>query len=150
MGAANTYREIGARAGICVFLADVCKGIAAVMLARWLGASYIIVLFSGFAAVAGHNWPLFLKFHGGRGEATTIGVLSTVLPREMAILLPVAGICLLVTHNVILASALLFIPLPLVCWWLGTPGDLIIYSIALPCMVGLTHFLTTHHLPAKV
>jgi len=44
---------------------------------------------------------------------------------------------------VILASAVLFVPLPLVCWWLGVPGALIAYGVALPCLVGFTHFLRT-------
>jgi hypothetical protein len=40
-----------------------------------------------------------------------------------------------------LTSAVLFVPLPLVCWWLGVPGALIAYGVALPCLVGFTHYL---------
>jgi len=52
-----------------------------------------------------------------------------------------ALIALLIKRNVILASAILFIPLPLVCWWLGLPGVMVTYSLALPSLMGFTHFL---------
>jgi len=61
-------------------------------------------------------------------------------------MLVVAGPALLVLFikkNVKLASAVLFIALPLVCWWMKLPGSLVAYSIGLPCLVGFTHFLRT-------
>ncbi|MBA7483268.1 Glycerol-3-phosphate acyltransferase [subsurface metagenome] len=101
------------------------------------------MLLVGAAAVIGHNWPVFLRFRGGRGEATTIGVLLTTITQPMLILaIPVIA-ALVIWRNVTLASAVLFVPLPLVCWWLGVPGALITYGIALPCLVGFTHFLRT-------
>jgi hypothetical protein len=51
------------------------------------------------------------------------------------------------SRNVVFASAFLFIPLPLVAWLLGLSGLLIGHSIALPCVVGLTHFVRTRQLP---
>jgi glycerol-3-phosphate acyltransferase PlsY len=52
-----------------------------------------------------------------------------------------AAAVLLKTRNVIKASAVLFMPLALACWWLGVSGLLVAYSIGLPCLVGFTHFL---------
>lgn len=150
MGAANAWRELGARAGVAVAIIDVGKGAAAILIARAMGVPLPVLLLTGIAAVAGHNWPFFLKFRGGRGEATTIGILLTMLPYPMLILLGVASIPFATTRNVILTSAFLFSPLPLVAWWLGASGMLIAYSIALPCLVGLTHYITTRHAPAKV
>ena len=150
MGAANAWRELGARAGIAVATIDVGKGAAAILIARAIGVPLPVLLLTGVAAVAGHNWPIFLKFRGGRGAATAIGVLSTILPYEMLILLGVALIPFAITRNIIITSTFLFAPLPLVAWWFGAPGVLIAYSIALPCLVGFTHFITTRHAPAKV
>jgi glycerol-3-phosphate acyltransferase PlsY len=50
---------------------------------------------------------------------------------------------LFLKKNTIITSCVLFIPLPLVCWWLGIPGILVAYSVALPCLMGVTHYLRT-------
>ena len=97
----------------------------------------------GAAAVIGHNWPVFIGFRGGCGVNTTIEVLLTVITQPMLIMAVPSILTLLLKRNVTLACAVLFIPLPLVCWWLGIPASFIIYSMALPCLVGFTHFLRT-------
>jgi acyl phosphate:glycerol-3-phosphate acyltransferase len=84
-GAMNTVREVGLLPGIALLLLDVVKGSHAVFIAQWLGISLIFVFIDGFAVVAGHNWPLFLKFKGGRGTATTLGVLLALTPLEFGI-----------------------------------------------------------------
>lgn len=149
MGAANTFREIGPWAGIVVGVVDVSKGALAVLVAHWASLSDAAVLLSGLATVMGHNWPVTLQFRGGRGEATTAGILLILMPLPMLILLAAGGMCLFATGNVILTSAVIFAPLSLVAWWLNTPPYLIAYGIALPCLVGFTHFLTTRKLPAS-
>jgi len=150
MGAANTFREIGPWAGIAVGAVDVSKGALAVLVARWASLSDSAVLLSGLAAVVGHNWPLMLQFRGGRGVSTTVGVLLMLMPRQMLILLTAGGMCLLATRNVTLTCATIFAPLCLVAWWLDTPPYLIAYGIALPCLVGFTHFVTIRKLPASL
>ena len=65
MGALNTMREVGVTIGFAVLAADIAKGLVAVLVAQWLGLSLIWVFVVGFAAVAGHNWPIFV----GLGEA---------------------------------------------------------------------------------
>jgi len=150
MGAANAFRELGARAGIAVGIVDIGKGAAAILIAEALGVPLPVLLLTGLAAVAGHNWPIFLKFGGGRGEATTIGILLTLMPREMLIIFGVAALPFLITRSIILTSVFLFVPLPLVAWGFGTSGVMIAYCIALPCVVGFTHYITTRHMPAEV
>jgi len=149
VGAANAYREIGPIVGVAVFIADAWKGVIAVMVAQAL-ASQVVAFFTGFAVVAGHNWPLYIGLRGGRGESTTIGVLSVLLPQAMLILLAVCAVPFLVTRNTMLAGAILFGPLWLVALLMGTSGALVGYSIGLPCFVGLRHFFTTRHLPDDV
>ena len=150
MGAANAWRELGARAGIAVAIIDVGKGAVAVLIAKAIGIPRPALLLTGLAAVAGHNWPIFLRFRGGRGEATTIGILSALMPREMLIVFGIAAVPFLISRSVTFTSVFLFVPLPLAAWLLGAPGVLIAYCIALPCVVGLTHFVSTRHLPARV
>jgi glycerol-3-phosphate acyltransferase PlsY len=148
-GAANAYRELGAWIGILVGIIDAGKGILTVLIAQAGGASQAVVMFTGVAAVIGHNWPVFIGFRGGRGESTAIGVLLVLVTLPMLIMAVPALLVLLWRKNVILASAVLFIPLSLVAWWTGTSGSLIIYSIGLPCLVGFTHFLRTRPKSAR-
>jgi len=104
-------------------------------------------LLAGFAVAAGHNWPVYIGLRGGRGQATTIGVLCALLPQAMLILLAVCAVPFLVTRNTKLAGVILFAPLWLVALLTGASGVLVAYSIGLPCLVGLTHLLTIRHLP---
>jgi glycerol-3-phosphate acyltransferase PlsY len=143
VGAANAFRQLGAKAGIGVLFVDVGKGALAILIAQTANISQLAVLLTGAATVIGHNWPVFIGFKGGRGESTTIGVLLAIITQPMLILVGPALATLLIKKNVIIASCVLFIPLPLVCWWLGIPGLLVAYGIALPCLVGFTHFIRT-------
>ena len=143
MGAQNAFRQLGAWLGIAVGLIDAAKGALAIFIAQAANLPQIAVLLAGAAAVAGHNWPVFLRFRGGRGEATTIGVLLVTIAQPVLILAIPAIATLVIWRNVTLASAVLFVPLPFVCWWLGVPGALIAYGVALPCLVGFTHYLRT-------
>lgn len=141
VGAANAFHHLGKKIGIAVGLIDAGKGALAVLIAQAADIPQEAVLITGVAAILGHNWPVFLGFRGGRGESTTIGMLLVLLTQPMLILGGVSIVTLFITRNVILASAVLFAPLSLVSWWLGVPGMLVGYGIALPCLVGFTHFL---------
>ena len=148
VGAANAYREMGFKAGMAVLVADVGKGMVAISITSIL-ASQPVVLVAGLGAVAGHNWPVYIGFRGGRGESTTLGVLSVLLPQPMLILLAVSAVPFFITRNTMVAGAILFSPLWLVALLTGASLALVVYSIGLPCLVGLTHFLTTRHLPEE-
>ncbi len=143
IGAQNAFRHLGAKIGTAVFFIDASKGALAILIAQAVSLPQLAILMAGVAAVIGHNWPVFLGFRGGRGESTTIGVLTTVITQPMLIVAGPTILALLIRKNVTLASVFLFVPLPLVCWWLGLPGALVAYSITLPCLVGFTHFLRT-------
>jgi len=143
MGAQNAFRQLGAGVGITVGIVDAAKGVLAILLAQAAGISLPVTLIVGAAVVIGHNWPVFIGLRGGRGESATIGVLLTLLTQPMLIIAGPAVLILLLKKNVNLASVALFVPLPFVCWWLGFPFILISYSMALPCLVGFTHFLRT-------
>ncbi len=149
VGAVNAYHEIGPFTGLAIIIADVMKGVAAVLITQVFAPQWVVFL-AGFAAVAGHIWPIFIGFKGGRGEATAAGVLVALLPQPELILLAVALIPFIITRNTMLLGAILFAPLWLIALLMGAPVPLITYSIALPCLVGLTHFFTTRHLPADL
>ncbi|GIP20128.1 glycerol-3-phosphate acyltransferase 1 [Paenibacillus sp. J22TS3] len=79
-GATNTLRVLGKGPAVLVLTLDVLKGIAAVWLGRWLGGdSEWVPALCGIAAIVGHNWPIYFRFRGGKGIATTIGVMATLV-----------------------------------------------------------------------
>lgn len=98
LGAMNVFYTIGFWWGMSVLLLDIGKGAGAVAIARLLGAPQLGEFAAGIAAVLGHSFPLFLKFKGGKGGATSIGVLSFLMPWGLAVGLAVFGLFLLITH----------------------------------------------------
>lgn len=78
-GATNTLRVLGIGPAILVLLLDALKGIVAVVLALYFVGEGLAPALAGLFAIIGHNWPVFLKFKGGKGVATTIGVLATLV-----------------------------------------------------------------------
>jgi glycerol-3-phosphate acyltransferase PlsY len=140
MVARNAYHELGHKTGILIFFIDTAKGSLAVLLARYFGAPQYIVLAAGVAAVVGHNFPVFIGFKGGRGEAATIGVLLVLIPQPVLLAAVPAAAVLLIRKNVIIASAVMFVFLLLINWWLAEPGIMTFYGIVLPIGVGLTHY----------
>ena len=80
IGATNVLRTVGKGAAALTLLGDLGKGALAVLLARWAGASDGLIAAAGVAAVAGHVFPVFLRFRGGKGVATSLGVMLAALP----------------------------------------------------------------------
>ncbi len=149
VGSVNVFRHVGLMAGITTLVADIGKGALAAVVARALSGEWLLWYLAGGTAVAGHNWPAFLRFRGGRGVGPMIGVLLILLPREMSITLGLAAVPLFITRNMIWCGMALFIPLPLLCWLFSEPIPLLAYSMALPCLSGFTHWLTTRRLPPE-
>ncbi|MGO4370995.1 glycerol-3-phosphate 1-O-acyltransferase PlsY [Paenibacillus sp. YIM B09110] len=106
-GATNTLRVLGKGPGILVFLLDIAKGIAAVWIGHGLGGDneWIPVL-SGLAAIIGHNWPIWFKFKGGKGIATTVGVIATLAFVPAICAGVIAILSIVVTRYVSLGSLL--------------------------------------------
>ncbi len=77
IGATNVTRVVGKKWGILVFIFDFLKGFAAVPLLKYAidDASILMYLLVSFAAIAGHNWTVFLKFKGGKGVSTSVGAI---------------------------------------------------------------------------
>lgn len=149
VGAFNVFRHAGLAAGIITLVADVGKGALAIAVTKALSGNQWVIFSAGIAAIAGHNWSVFLRFQGGRGVGVIVGVLFVLLPREIAIALVLAILVLLATRNSIWCGMALFVPIPLLCFLFHEPASLLIYSAALPCLSGLAHWLTTRHLPPE-
>jgi len=136
VGALNTYREIGPVFGIGVLALDIIKGLFAVLIARWLDLSVAWICVAGFAAIIGHNWPIFLKFRGGKGAATVLGVLVALTPVELLMSAAIVLILIGITRNVRLALGALVL-VPLLDWLFGKDVIYIICALALLLFIGL-------------
>lgn len=84
VGATNVYRVVGFLGAVIAFLLDGAKGFLAPWLAQQFAASEWVFLMAGLAVVIGHVFPIFLKFRGGKGVATSLGVLTALAP-ELAL-----------------------------------------------------------------
>ncbi|WP_326909305.1 glycerol-3-phosphate 1-O-acyltransferase PlsY [Sedimentibacter sp. MB31-C6] len=78
-GATNAIRTFGKKIGVMVFIGDVLKGVIAVYIGNGIGGEIGCYL-AGICVIIGHNWPVLLKFKGGKGVATTIGVVLIINP----------------------------------------------------------------------
>jgi glycerol-3-phosphate acyltransferase PlsY len=139
MGAMNVYYQVGMLEAALVLLADVGKGIVAILLARWLGLSLTFQLLTGLAAVVGHAFPVFLKFRGGKGGATTLGILLFLMPKAIPFFVIAAVIALFVTRNLTFCYAIGFVIIPFVAWLTYDLKPLIFFSIGLPAFVGIQY-----------
>jgi glycerol-3-phosphate acyltransferase PlsY len=150
MGAMNVFYQIGPMEAVLVTLADLGKGIGAILLVRWLSGSPLISSFdfltglTAAAAILGHIFPVFLKFHGGKGAATAIGVLIFLMPKAVPFLLIVFVIALLITRNPTFSYSLLLIVFPFVAGFIyrdryGEPLALVFYSIGLGVFLGIQY-----------
>jgi len=80
IGATNVFRTLGKEYGIAVFSLDLLKGAVPVMLARIFLADPLLVIACGTLAIIGHMFPVFLRFRGGKGVATGLGVVLAIAP----------------------------------------------------------------------
>ena len=104
IGATNVFRILGPFLGTVVFLLDLGKGALPVFLAQQATQNYWLIILAGAAAVLGHTFPVFLKFKGGRGAATGLGVLLGVAPDIFLGALLLALLIILITRYISVAS----------------------------------------------
>ncbi|GIP58178.1 glycerol-3-phosphate 1-O-acyltransferase PlsY [Paenibacillus sp. FSL W8-0186] len=122
-GATNTLRVLGKGPAIMVLALDVLKGIAAVWIGRWLGGEHVWVpLLCGLAAIIGHNWPVYFRFRGGKGIATTIGVMASLFFFPALYAGIIAILSIVFTRYVSLGSLLFVLLTPLFLVLTGETG----------------------------
>ena len=104
VGTLNTYYQVGKWGALLVLLADAGKGAVAALLPGWLSAPPWSVYLAAPLVVAGHNWPVFLGFRGGKGAATALGVSLALLPILTIISLAPALLVAFLMRNVIIGA----------------------------------------------
>jgi len=122
-GATNVWRVLGARPGATTLALDALKGAVAVIAARLLCPGELgVQVACGIAAIAGHNWSVFLKGRGGKGVATSAGVFLALMPFHALIAIAVFALALYYTRHVSIGSMAAAVALIISTFVLPTPG----------------------------
>lgn len=140
IGAANVSRAIGVKGGAVVALVDVCKGVVPVLLGYRIGAGHLGLAIIGLAAVLGHDFSLFLRFKGGKGVATTLGVSLALAPLAALCCLAVWLAVLALTRYTSLASLLALACLPLALVALHSPPEYVTLALILFLLAVAKHW----------
>ncbi len=112
IGTTNTFRTLGKKAGVLVFLGDGFKGVFAVLLvwlifrSRYPDGIKILEAYGGLGAVLGHNFPVHLGFKGGKGIAATAGMMLAFCPWAVPVCMVLFGFSVLVKRYVSVGSLL--------------------------------------------
>jgi glycerol-3-phosphate acyltransferase PlsY len=149
MGGANVMREIGTYEGAFVGLFDIAKGAGAILIAQALNLSELWVFGTGFAAVVGHNFPVFAGFRGGRGSAAIIGIFLVLAPLATLVTLAVVAIPFFATRKFAGAVIIGLALLPLFIWLLEDSLSLVRYALAIDLFMLLRNLPDIRRLLAK-
>lgn len=106
IGATNIMRNFGFEPFLGVLILDMSKGMVAVLVARALGMSQPWVMACGLLAIVGHNWCIWLKFSGGKGIATSAGVIVAAFPWPVIVVIAAAFFALVLTTRIMSAGSL--------------------------------------------
>lgn len=139
LGTSYTYKNAGFWAAALVLVADVGKGAVAIVIARQFSQSQAAILVTGLAAILGHDWSIFMGMKGGKGAATTYGVLAAVMFPELLLALSLVLIPYLLLHRSGLMTAIAFVMMSLFSWKFGRSGLIITTPIILAIPMVLKH-----------
>lgn len=131
VGASNVFKSFSKPLGILVFFYDIGKGILVIWIARLLGMNLAMQIAVSLAVIAGHNWPVFLRFNAGRGLATTMGASFYLFPWGLWCFAGGAAFTLIIGSS----------PLPVLIGMMALPVASFAHHEPIEITLGLTLFL---------
>lgn len=138
VGTTNVLRTLGPAAAAAALIADVFKGIVAAWIGSMTGSEWMIAG-CALAAVIGHCYSVFLRFAGGKGVATSAGIIIYLLPRELLILLVVFVVLVALLRYVSLGSITVAALFPILTLIMREPAALIVMSLLMAILVIYQH-----------
>jgi len=139
IGATNVARVVGKKRGLLTLIADVGKGFIPVFVAGRLGLSHTAVALVAIAAFLGHLYPLFLKFRGGKGVATALGILLAIAPMATLVSMAVFAVVAVSSRLVSLGSIVAALTAPIMLWSLSYSPTVIATGVFLAVMITMRH-----------
>lgn len=151
IGGLNAMRNVGVVPGLLGTLVDIGKGFLAAHLGERLGQAGWGWI-AGAAAVVGHNWMLFLRFAGGKGVATTAGMMLALDYRVIVAWAVVAAVVILVARDSHAGAGVAYLLLPTLAWWLVRVPPAVIGSAAVgaACLIKLAPDLREYRAGRRV
>ncbi|MBM6832420.1 glycerol-3-phosphate 1-O-acyltransferase PlsY [Megamonas hypermegale] len=139
IGATNAWRTLGKLPGFIVFVADLLKGMIGVYLGMLLVGTSTAMIIGGIVAIIGHSLSLFLKFKGGKGVATGLGVIIMLMPTVSAIVFIIWLVIVMISKYVSLASIIAAICVPIFAFILGMPFEFVAFGVVAALFVIYRH-----------
>lgn len=139
IGATNLYRTVGRKVGVITLAGDCLKGMLPVLAVKYSSLPLEYAAWVGLAAFCGHVFSVFLKFRGGKGVATALGVFLALSPLAVAIALGVFVVMMLVWRYVSLGSISAAAVMPIAVWALGGGRVLIVVTMLIAVIVIIRH-----------
>ena len=139
VGAANVLRTTGPWRGVIVMGLDVAKGAAAVLLAYITNAGATLTAFAAAAAVVGHIYPVWLRFHGGKGVAVAAGVFVVLTPLATGVAAVLFLVIVWATRYVSLGSIAATLALPPAAWLTGEPRAVVAAAAGTGALILFRH-----------
>ncbi|MFQ6014854.1 MAG: glycerol-3-phosphate acyltransferase [Anaerolineae bacterium] len=138
-GALNTWRMVGLAPAIIAALGDIAKALVAVKVAQVYGINEWAIVVAVPLVIAGHCWPVFLRFQGGMGLATACISLFYLSPLIMVIMLAVWGGWALVLRHAPRATGASALTLPVIIWLLGEPSYMLVLGVIAGGLIFVRH-----------
>lgn len=139
VGAANVLRTTGAWRGVAVMALDVTKGAVAVLVAYLAAGGASLAAMTGAAAIVGHIYPVWLRFHGGKGVAVAAGVFCVLAPIATAIAAAFFLVTVWLTRYISLGSIAATIALPPAAWLSGAPRGVVVAAAGSGLLILFRH-----------
>jgi acyl phosphate:glycerol-3-phosphate acyltransferase len=139
IGATNVMRTAGKTMGIVTLLGDAAKGFIPVLLARWFDMPTECIAAIGLAAFIGHLFPVYLRFRGGKGIATALGIFFALDYRAILIAIIVFVILLLIKGYVSLGSLVGAVLVPPILLLFGAPAAYVVMSVIIAVFTTFKH-----------
>jgi len=139
IGATNLYRTIGRKVGVMTLVGDCLKGMLPVLAVKFAGLPFEYAAWVGLAAFCGHVFSLFLRFKGGKGVATALGVFLALSPLAVAVALGVFVLLMLIWRYVSLGSICAAAVMPIAVWALDGGRVLIVVTMLIAVVVIIRH-----------
>ena len=139
IGATNAWRTLGKGPGFLVFFLDMLKGLLAVWLGEILVGTPLVMILCGVLAIVGHSLSLFLRFHGGKGVATGLGVILMLMPKVTGIVFLVWLLLVLATRYVSLGSIVAAALVPVLALVFGYPALYVVFGVLAAALIIVRH-----------
>jgi glycerol-3-phosphate acyltransferase PlsY len=139
IGATNLYRTVGRKVGIITLIGDCLKGLVPVLCVSYSGLPHQFAAWVGLAAFCGHVYSLFLKFKGGKGVATALGVFLALAPLAVAIAIALFALLMYIWRYVSLGSISAAAAMPLAVYFLGGDHTVTVVTLIIAAIVIFRH-----------